>query len=182
MIASRTSEFVLYVLVTLVLGWSFLHLANSTEQFSNSEAELTDINRLAPTITALRNQPDRVATQSQTERALAKAIEESAAEVGISQSHIARIEPQTPRRVSESSYMEHDTFIRVEDVNLVELAMLSNELQAMVASVGRLYLTSLRIDQPYQRQQDEGESENWNIDLTLTYYVFTPKSPPPSSR
>ena len=72
--------------------------------------------------------------------------------------------------------MEHATVVQLEGVTLAEFAQLSVNLRKLDASLGQLHLTTLRIDAPYRQDQQGKNQERWNVEFTLTYFVYSPKS------
>lgn len=166
---------VVLLILLAIAGNSYLRMYGKSHQLAETSSVIRQTRNFAQQIRLLRTQPDHAAIASQSERALAEEIENSASDAGISQSHIARIEPQSPRRLRDSSYMEHDTMLRLEGITLRQLAQLSNHLKQLSASIGPIYVSALRIDEPSRREQDRN-SEHWNVDLTLTYYVYAPTS------
>lgn len=170
------------VAVSALVAWLWLtysHYSSNREQFQRSSAELTKSLSLAAPIKKLREKPDQASLESHSERALARAIEQSASEAGITQEHITRIEPQTPRRAGDTSYMEHATIIGLEGVTLPQLAHLATNLRQLDASLGQLHVTTIRVDTPYQQPVEGQAPESWNLEFTLTYFVYSPKNPDP---
>lgn len=175
---SRRQIELLVALLMVVLVWlSYAGMASSRQQFESISAEQDKTSHLAHQIEQLRSKPDQATLESHSERALARAIEQSASEVGIVQTRIARIEPQAARRAGDSSYMEHATLVQLESVTLKQIAHLVERLRQLDASLGQLHITTLRIDAPYQQDAGSQSAESWNIEFTLTYFVYSPKSP-----
>ena len=168
----------LAVLLLIASVWvTYAGMDSNRQQFLGVSSELENATRLARQIKQLRSKPDQATLESHSQRALAKAIEQSASEVGIASTHIARIEPQAERRAGDSTYMEHATLVQLETVTLKQLAQLANRLRQLDASLGQLHITMLRIDAPYQQSADSQSAETWNIEFTLTYFVYSPKNP-----
>ena len=175
---SRRQLELLVALLLVALVWvAYAGMAASRERFVGASKELASATRLVGQIKKLRAKPDQAALESHSQRALAKAIEQSASQVGIAQTRIARIEPQATRRAGDTSYMEHATLVQLESVTLKQLAQLAEKLRQLDASLGQLHITTLRIDAPYQQGVATQSAEAWNVEFTLTYFVYSPKSP-----
>ncbi len=166
------------LLLSGFVGFSYLQMTTSREDFTQASTELKKCLPLVSQIEKLRAKPDQATLETHPERALAHAIEQSAAKAGVTRDHIARIEPQTPRRAGDSSYLEHTTVVRLESVTLGQLAQLTTNLRQSDASLGQLHVTALRVDAPYQGDQPDQQAEGWNVEFTLTYFVYSPKNSP----
>lgn len=173
----RQIEFLVTLVLIILVWFAYAGMASNRQQFAEASEELEQAARLAHQIELLRSKPDQATLESHSQRALAKAIEQSASEVGIKPTRIARIEPQAARRAGDSSYMEHATLVHLESVTLKQLALLADRLRQLDASLGQLHITTLRIDAPYQQDADSPSAEAWNIEFTLTYFVYSPKNP-----
>lgn len=173
----RQIEFLVTLVLIILVWFAYAGMASNRQQFAEASEELEQAARLSHQIELLRSKPDQATLESHSQRALAKAIEQSASEVGIKPTRIARIEPQAARRAGDSSYMEHATLVQLESVTLKQLALLADRLRQLDASLGQLHITTLRIDAPYQQDTDSPSTEAWNIEFTLTYFVYSPKNP-----
>ena len=170
-------ESLVALMLVILVCLSYAGMASSRQQFESAFAELDKTVPQARRIRQLRSKPAQATLESHSERALARAIEQSASEVGIVQTHIARIEPQAVRRAGDSSYMEHATLVQLDSISLKQFALLADRLRKIDASLGQLHISTLRIDAPYAQESDSQTTEVWNIEFTLTYFVYSPKSP-----
>ncbi len=165
------------------------HYANQVARYDELRGELERSFTRAARIEQLRKQPDRVMRHSQTRRAMAERIERSASESGIPASQIVRIDPQAARRAEDTPYMEHATLVQLEEVTLRQLAKLASRFHSGDASFQNLHITSLRITAPYRTAGARGGTEkkttqnnnleSWNMELTLTWFVYSPKNSEP---
>lgn len=159
----------------LTIGWiSFGHFDQQRSAFEAAKAELEQATSLSQQISLLRLKPDRAASTSRSDQSLAEAIEKSTAAAGFAREQIARIEPQQPRRAGESDYLEHATVLQIDGVTLPQLAATLTSLRAG-DGLEQLRVSTLRLTAPFQTAQS-GDTEVWNIELTLTYYVYSPKT------
>ncbi len=165
-------------LLAVFLWFTYVEYATSKQEFVDRTVELTRCTSLVAKIKTLRTRPDQAALASHSARALARAIEQSAAQAKITSKQIASIEPQTPRRSGDTPYMEHATVVHLEEITLAQFAQLAVNLRQLDASLGQLHLTTLRIDAPYRQDKQNEATERWNVEFTLTYFVYSPKSSP----
>ncbi len=166
------------VLLVGFLWFTFAGYATSKQELVESTVELTSSTSLVTKIKSLRARPDQAALASHSARALARAIEQSAAQAKITSKQIASIEPQSVRRSGETAYMEHATIVHLEGITLAQFAQLAVNLRQLDASLGQLHLTMVRIDAPYRQDKKNAATERWNVEFTLTYFVYSPKSSP----
>jgi hypothetical protein len=157
------------------IGWlSFDHYDHERQFFERLSGELAQASSLSQQIALLRQKPDRAASQSRSDQSLAETIEKSTASAGLAREQIARIEPQQPRRSGESEYLDHSTVVQLDGVSLAQLASTVVALRGH-EGLEQLRVSTLRIAAPFQTAQS-GDMEVWNVELTLTYYVYSPKT------
>lgn len=156
-------------------GWRF---AECQAELQNAQLALQRSRGLALQIERLRTVPDRAASESRSEQALAEAIERAAQQAGIGKQQIARIEPQPPRRVADTDYVEHATTAQIDSVTLAQLANWLVQLKQ--GDLRQLRVSAVRIAAPYQTTAEAG-AESWNVEVTLTYLVYSPKNPAANS-
>jgi len=155
------------VILVVLLGFAYGEYATSKQAFIDRSDELTTSTSSVARIKSLRARPDQATLASHSARALAPQI---------TSKQIASIEPQTPRRAGDTAYMDHATVVHLEGITLAQFAQLAVNLRELDASLGQLHLTMVRIDAPYRQEQQNESTERWNIEFTLTYFVYSPKS------
>jgi hypothetical protein len=158
--------------------FSWQHYSEGRESFLAAQHELNQSASLANQIILLRQKPDRAAAQSRSEQSLAEVIEKSATASRVSRDKVARVEPQQPRRAGESDYLEHATLVQLDGVTLAQLASTLSTLRSSGAGLEQLRVSALRISAPYQAAASQGP-ESWNVELTLSYFVYSPKTAVP---
>jgi hypothetical protein len=172
--SSRHLAELLAAALLLVAGWlSYGHYVGAQTTFDDAQQELQQAVGLVQQIEVLREKPDRARVESRSEQALAEAIEKSAAGSGVDRERIARIEPQQPRRAGDTEYLEHATVVQFDGITLAQLAQAVQALRG-VAGLDQLRVSTLRVSALYQAGEGGGP-ENWNVELTLTYFVYSPK-------
>ena len=171
---STRSWLLLAALVLAGFGWFCgHHFWTEFDQYDRTLRQLESSASLANQIGLLQTKPDRAAVQSRSESTLAEAIEKSTVDAGVSQQQIARIEPLTARRASDADYLEHSTQLQLDAVTLEQLAAMLAKLRAN-EELAQLQASAVRISAPFQA--DVQAPETWNVELTLTYYVYSPKT------
>jgi len=76
----------------------------------------------------------------------------------------------------ESTQEFPPTVVQLEGITLKQFAQLAVYLRKSDASLGQLHITALRIDTPYRQNQQQASEERWNVEFTLIYFVYSPKS------
>jgi hypothetical protein len=166
-----------FCILLLGTGYSIGRMIDLRQQHFDTLNELSACEARVPQILLLRKKPDRAAQQSSSQVTLAKTIEESATRSGLKTSQVVSIEPQSPRRVGNTTYEEYATVVRVEGVTLAQLAKLAAAIRTQNASSHPLELSAIRMSVPFQSgQRGNNPEEAWNLELTLTYLVYSPKN------
>ena len=173
--------YLLMIVVILVALWfGYDHYVRQVERFNRVQANLVQSRARSAQIALLRVKPNQVMHKSHSERTLARGIEQAASKAGIPSERIARIEPHQPRRAGETAYLEHATQAVFEGITLRQLALLAAEFRQRSASSQQLRITALRISAPYQANPAKGQRfETWNVEMTLTYFVYSPMNASP---
>lgn len=89
-------------------------------------------------------------------------IERSAAGSGIDRTSVARISPETPRRVADTEYAEHRVLVALRQV---ELDQLLRFLHGVADDGGGLRAQTI----PLRVPQDPTTDSRWNADTTFAY-------------
>lgn len=168
--------FLVAAAAALWLGFQRYDRGRSSYDIARSELETAQ--SLAKQISILRSKPDRAATKSHSSQSLAERIEKAAEEAGVAQERLARIEPQQPRHAGDSDYLEHVTVVQLDGVTLAQMSAALQKLRDVAVGQEPLSVSNLRISVPYQDGEAAG-AEVWNVELTLTYYVYSAKSAAP---
>ena len=159
----------------VMIGWlAFGHYDQRRRGYEELVAELEQTSSLGRQIEILRLKPDRVASQSRSDQSLAESIEKSTATAGMTRESISRIEPQQPRRSGDSDYLDHSTVVQLDGITLPQLASMLLELRKG-EGLAQLRVSTLRLAAPFQTAPP-GDAEVWNAELTLTYFVYSPKT------
>lgn len=112
------------------------------------------------------------AMQAQSDSQLAQRIEAAASKAKFDASKVARIEPESRRRIGKSQYEEQPTFVELYDVTIPELG---GFLDAILAEEYVANIRSLRLISP-RKGEDASDDEQWTVEMTLTNLIYAPKS------
>ena len=128
--------------------------------------------QLAAEIRRLREAPTFAAVGADSQRSIARRIEEALRESGLSEDRVLRIQPPNqPYRLSDSPYQVYPTRIELQNVTLPQLVDFAYALHD--ASKG-LTVTDVRLWPP--RSATRAGAERWSVEVTLTQLAFSPKT------
>ena len=153
------------VLVAMLLmaglwfGWS--HYAINRQALNNRAEELKQCETDLSEIKKLWLMPEQVTDGSHSILELNRVVEELAAKANIQPDQIASVEPQLPAREGESAYLKYPTVVKLDDVSLLQVAKLSSQLRGKKASMGKVHVTNVLLDAPYQRTDTNSTEEPW---------------------
>lgn len=170
--ASLISVLLLMVLVTGCV-WSFFHRAREARRLATEAEMLAACQRAAHGIQRLRLQKQRALLKTKPSDELNRKVDAWARDAQIDTTLVARIEPQEPRRVGDSQYLEQVTELELLGVPLDRLIRLAQLAESGDES---LKMTALRLSPPRTAAPTEGGPETWNAEVALTYLIYAPKS------
>lgn len=156
-----------------VCAWSYFHRGAAANRLETDLDNLAVCQHTAEKISHLRQQKQRAQLQTKPTSELNRKIETWAGEVGIEPKRLARVEPQEPRRVGDTQYLEQVTELELMGVTLEQVVRLA---QLAEGSDEGMKFNSLRISPPRSAAPAEGEPEMWNAEVALTYLIYSPKS------
>ena len=153
----------------LLTLWSYGRLSAARGRTLRAMADLRECGRLADEIKKLSEQPERASLNEIREQELTGRIEALAKQIGIEAKQILRIDPEPPRRVGETAYMEKPTRLELERVTLPTLVRFLHELGVEVES---LRVKDLRLQAPH----GEEVGDRWRSEVTLSYLLYSPET------
>lgn len=171
----RTTLFfsVLAVGLLVACAWSYFDRTRAGRGLRADTENLAACQHAAGQIERLRQQKQRALLKSKPTDELNRKVDDWARQAQIDPQRLVRIEPQAPRRVGDSQYLEQVTELEVVGATLpmlIRLAQLAEQAEEGIK------LTSLRISPPRSSSESTDESETWNAELALTYLIYSPKS------
>lgn len=177
MSGSRSASELLLPLATLAAGllclfcWWRSHAASA--EAHQAKRQLVECRQLAARIEAARGGPTLAEENRRTEDELARQIEAWCRASGIAASEILRIEPITPGRVDNTSYLEQGARVQLRRLTLAQLAGFASRL---AESEVKLSIGKLRLTAPRTEADSAAGAEAWGGEFDLTYFVYAPKS------
>ena len=162
------------LLASLLAGvaWTGYDRLRATQHLRSDRQNLLQCQQVADKIRTLRHQKQRAQLKSKPTDELNRRLDAWAAEAGVEPARLVRIEPQEPRRVGDTNYLEQVTELELTGVPLAQIVKLA---QLAESSETGLQLTSLRMSPP----RTVAEEELWNAELALTYFIYAPKTARP---
>lgn len=129
---------------------------------------------LARQIAAAQNAPQRASIATWSQDDLGTAIETAATDAQLSRDRVLRIDPQAPRRLGKSDYLEQATEVEFSAVTLRQLVEF---LFAVQGRDDQLEIGTLRLRVPHGKADAECP-ETWLADVVLTQRIYAPTTPP----
>lgn len=163
----------LLVGMAAVVCWSYWSRIQAEQRLSEEAANTREIHQVADRIQALRQSKQRALLQFKPSDELNRLLDEWTQQVSIPPEKLVRIDPQVPRRIGDTAYLEQVTELEVFQVPLPKLIQLAQ--LAETQELG-LKLASIRISPPRSIPSNGDEQELWNAELALTYLIYSPKS------
>ena len=164
------------VLVAAAL-WTFVGMRGSRARAVAAASSLETCRQLGQRIQLVQKRPMRASLEAKSSADLSRRVETAGKAAGLVTAKVERIEPQSPRRIGETSYTEHATLIQLSAVTLAQLVTF---LDAVAQGTPKLDVATIRLAAPRYEGSGAARPETWNVEVTLTYFVFAPKIPPSS--
>ena len=162
------------VLVTVCVE-RYLALGKEKEKLSIVAHELDLARRHVERIQSLERSPKRASARDLRLTDLTRAIEEAGAVAGIPSASLERIEPEPPRRVQDTPYLEKRTQIEIAKADLPAVLRFLSELSKRPEG---LAADTVRLRAPH----DEKLGTEWTLEATLTRLIYRPQEQPVSPR
>jgi hypothetical protein len=172
MIIAIRSHFRLLVFAIAVaaLAAAFWYWCTNAARLNTAIENLRACEKLAEEIRSVQLLPQAAKADEWSQDDLGAAVEAAATDAGLGRDRILRIDPQSPRRVGKSDYVEQATEVELSNVTLrqlVEFAFgISNRDDQLENGV-------LRLRVPHG-SSEKVEEELWLADLVLTQRIYLP--------
>lgn len=151
-----------------IYGWQELNRSHHAAAAARSN--LAACERLAVSIKSLKQKPALARSLQHEMTDLIRRIEEAATSASIPLERLVRIDPQTPKRLGNSSYQEHAAILDIDGVSLRQLITF---LHLLASNESGLDAQNIQLIAP----RDPAALEQWNCGLVLTYLIYSPTSP-----
>lgn len=146
--------------------WSAGWMMRQRESAQRAAEDLAACERLAHRIESLRREPTVASDEAMGVQELGQRITTAARRARLGDRRPSRVDPQSPRRVSDSPYLRRPTAIAMEDVSLPQAAAFLYHL----TEGSQLRARDLRLRAP----RGGSDRKTWDMDVTLTYLVYEP--------
>lgn len=183
------SQIWVFVIVMLagVIAWDRWSVMRAAEDSLQEVVNQTDeIQKKLKQIQSLRDRPTVIASTASSPDEVLQLIESARGAAGWQPRNIIAQQPQIPRRIDRSDYLQRATELRIQSVTLPSLVTFCRELTtdepgaAAGRRVSRILLRPTRQARigvkPDQVSSDGSTQEVWDVDLTLTQTIYSPKS------
>lgn len=162
------------LLVVLVLG-TYISRVSADKRARTHKEDLVDCRSMAAQINRLRTVKQRALLKTKPADELNRKIASWAGLAEIQADRLVRIEPREPRRIGDTDYLEQVSELEIMQTELPKLIKLA---QTAERSEDGLKVSAMRLSLPRSEVGREG-IELWNVELTLTYLIYSPTSKRP---
>jgi hypothetical protein len=165
--------FVICVGGVIVLAASYWRYTTSVTRLAGAQANLKDCEQLAQQIQNAQQAPQRASLDTWSQDDLGSAVENAASEAQLRRDRILRIDPQSPKRLGKTDYLEQATEVELSAVTLRQLV---DFLFAVQARDDQLGIGTLRLRMPHGNSGEQSP-ETWLADVVLTQRIYAPTTP-----
>jgi hypothetical protein len=155
------------------LGLSAWWYGQEVSRLETAAANLVECQRLATQIAAAQQAPQRASLETWSQDDLGTAVETAASESQLPRDRVLRIDPQSPRRLGKSDYLEQATEVEFSAVTLRQLV---DFLFVVQSRDDQLEIGTLRLRVPHG-VRGEQSPETWLADVILTQRIYDPTTP-----
>lgn len=160
------------------LAGSFFYrsLIQSRQAYERALADLRECQRIQQRIERLRSSE---ASDSHGRRKLTELVpylQEAAVQSGLNPANIVYIEPGASQQVADGApYIQQTVHIQLDCVPLPALGSFTKDIEANTKD---FRVASLRLSDP---RQADAKQEEWNCQMTLTCFVYSPIASVPAA-
>lgn len=157
----------------LVLGLSWRQYAIEAARLVAALDNLHSCEQLAAKIRQAQESPQRANLTTWSQDDLGTAVEQAATDARLARDRVLRIDPQAPKRVGKTDYLEQATEVEFSAVTLRQLVEF---LFAVGGRDDQLEIGTLRLRMPHETG-DMTRPETWLADVVLTQRIYAPTTP-----
>lgn len=157
----------------ILLAVAFEQYQTAQEEAAVSQQRLQKSRQQAAEITQMRDRPAFAATAMEDVSALTTRIAGARRTADIAAQAVDLVDPRSPQRSGDSPYLLRPVAINLRGLRLPQVVQFTAALTDRQAG---MWVNQLRLA-PVRRDAEQDEPELWNVDLTLTQVVFSPKTP-----
>jgi hypothetical protein len=165
----------LLILVAAIagLGASSWHYSTNARRLEAGVDNLCGCEQLAKEIGDAQQSPQRASLKTWSQDDLGTAVESAAAEAHLARDRVLRIDPQAPKRLGKTDYLEQATEVELSAVTLRQLV---DFLFVVANRDDQLEIGTLRMRVPHETGVS-AEPETWLADVVLTQRIYAPTTP-----
>jgi len=167
--ASFQNRLTLLAPALAIVGMSYWHYSKNINALNNCLANVESCQRLAAEIDLIRQAPQRARLTTRSADDQGAAVEKAASKAHLARDRVLRIDPQPPKRLGKSDYLEQATEIELLAVSLRQLVELTFNLGR---GDSELAVGTLRLRMPHEAEQ--AGPELWLADIVLTQRIYAP--------
>lgn len=134
---------------------------------------LAECQRLAEQIATAQQAPQRASLETWSQDDLGTAVETAATDAQLPRDRVLRIDPQSPRRLGKSDYLEQATEVEFSAITLRQLV---DFLFAVQSRDDQLDIGTLRLRVPHDSTSEQ-QPETWLAEIVLTQRIYAPTTP-----
>jgi type II secretory pathway pseudopilin PulG len=161
-----------FVLLASAAGSAWYYSINAA-RLSAARENLHTCRQLATAIQAAKQTPHRARLETGSLDDLSTAIENAAASAQLARERVLRIDPQAPKRLGKTDYMEQATEVELTEVTLPQII---NFIYEVGGRDEQLRTDTLRLRMPHVSTESTTE-ELWLADVILTQRIYAPTTP-----
>jgi hypothetical protein len=155
------------------LGGSYWYAAGTTARLATASDNLQLCEQLAQEIRAAQKSPQHASLETWTQDDLGTAVESAAADAKLARDRVLRIDPQAPKRLGKTDYLEQATEV---ELLAVPLRQLVDFLFVVSSHDDQLAINTLRMRVPHEEKENSAD-ETWLADIVLTQRIYAPTTP-----
>lgn len=157
----------------LLNGWAWMAFSDARDASIRASENTFKCEDFIQSIHTLQARPSLAQTETIQSAELVRHIEQAVAKVQLPPQALIRVTPDTAQRIGDTPYMEKRTEVQLKDISLSQLVFF---LHSLTQESG-LRSTAIRISAP----RNADSQNKWIADLTLSYWIYSPKSGQPTS-
>lgn len=163
-----------FILLTSAMGSGWYYSTNAA-RLSSAQENLHACRQLAAAIQTAKQTPHRARLETRSLDDLGMAIESAAASAQLARERVLCIDPQAPKRLGKTDYMEQATEVELTEVTLPQVV---NFIYEVGGRDEQLRTDTLRLRMPHVSTESTTD-ELWLADVILTQRIYAPTTPHP---
>jgi hypothetical protein len=156
------------------IGISLWYYGRNTSRLESAIGNLRGCQELAADIIQARQAPQKARLETWSQDDLGTVVEKAAADAQLPPDRVLRIDPQPPKRLGRTDYLEQATEVELMNTTLRQLV---DFLYNVTRNDDQLEVATLRLRMPHDGA-DATKPELWLADVVLAQRIYAPANPP----